>query len=254
MVNNKLPVLNRANIGAPQVQELQELHDETSLNLRDGHLGEQSVFIRPFRSSDIEIFHRMCCDSAFLGHPMDSLFQDRDLFADLFTKAYLDYEADWIFVAEVHGQVVGYLLGSVRKHFDLLLMRSGLRTTARMLLRLCAGRYAGHSRSRRFIRWLLTSAFHEQPKHPPEAAHLHIQLEKDFRGRGVGRRLWEHYEQKLREAGIKRCYGTFYSHCRRRPELAYARYGFTVFDRCRTTMFQPEISDPVEVVCVVKEL
>lgn len=185
---------------------------------------------------------------------MDSIFQDRDLFAELFTRPYVDYESEWILVAEVHGKVVGYLLGSVRKHFDLLLMRSGLRTTAKILLRLLGGHYAGHPRSRQFIRWLLASGYREQPKHPADAAHLHIQLERDFRGRGVGRRLWEEYEQELRAVGIKRCYGTFYSCRRRRPELAYSRYGFKVYDRRQTTIFQPEISDPVEVVCVCKDL
>ncbi len=53
---------------------------------------------------------------------------------------------------------------------------------------------------------------------------------------------------------MKQCYGAFFSHPQRRPELAYARYGFTVFDRRRTTLFEPEIPDPVEVVCVCKTL
>jgi hypothetical protein len=36
--------------------------------------------------------------------------------------------------------------------------------------------------------------------------------------------------------------------------MAYARYGFEVFDRRRTTLFEPEIREPVEVVCVCKSL
>jgi hypothetical protein len=36
--------------------------------------------------------------------------------------------------------------------------------------------------------------------------------------------------------------------------LAYARYGFTIFDRQSTTLFQPEIPDALEVVCVRKWL
>jgi hypothetical protein len=47
-----------------------------------------------------------------------------------------------------------------------------------------------------------------------------------------------------------RYYGEFYSY----PEVIYARYGFKIFDRCETTMFQPEIRDPVHVVCVNKSL
>lgn len=213
-----------------------------------------SVCIRPYRGTDRDTICRLCCETGFLGNPVDPLFQDRELFADLFTRPYLDHESDWTLVAEMDGQVVGYLLGSVCRHFELTLLRSGLRTTLKMMFRLAGGRYSCHPRSRRFIRWLLTNGFREQPKHPPGAAHLHIQIDKRCRGRGIGRRLWERYERRLQAIGMKQCYGAFYSHPNRRPELAYARYGFDVFDRRRTTVFQPEIQDPVEVVCVFKQL
>jgi hypothetical protein len=35
------------------------------------------------------------------------LFQDRELFAELFTRPYLDHEPEWGTVAESNGQVVG---------------------------------------------------------------------------------------------------------------------------------------------------
>jgi GNAT superfamily N-acetyltransferase len=123
-----------------------------------------------------------------------------------------------------------------------------------MAMRLAAGSYANHPRSRKFVRWLFTAGFREQPKHPRGAAHLHFDIHKDYWGCGIALRLWENYEHRLRAAGIQKCYGAFFSHPRRRPELAYARYGFTVFDRCRTTLFEPELTDPVEVVCVSKDL
>ncbi|HUD46022.1 MAG TPA: GNAT family N-acetyltransferase [Candidatus Baltobacteraceae bacterium] len=213
-----------------------------------------AVRIRAYREADRGAICRLCCDTGFLGGPVDPLFRDRDLFADLFTRPYLDHEPERVFVVETHRQVVGYVLGSVREHFDLVLMRSGLWTTSRMLLRLAGGRYNDHPRSRRFIRWLLTAGFWEQPKHPRAGAHLHFQLAKSHRGQGIAQRLWERYEREIRAAGIKQCYGAFYSQPRRRPEMAYARFGFTVFDRRRTTLFEPEIRDPVEVVCVSKSL
>lgn len=222
--------------------------------IHDGARGDTPVRVRPYQKSDREAFCRLCCETGFLGSPMDPLFQDRELFADLFTRPYLDYEPEWVLVAEAHGQVVGYLTGSVCKHFNVVLLWSGLRTTLKMLLRLAGGRYGRHPRSRRFIRWLLTAGFREQPKHPRDAAHLHIQIDKRYRGRGIARQLWEHYERQLRAIGMTQCYGAFFSYPQRRPEVAYSRYGFTVFDRRRTTMFQPEIREPVEVVCVCKKL
>lgn len=216
--------------------------------------GSAEIRIRPFRESDRETIYRLCCQTGFLGGPVDPLFRDHELFAELFTRPYLDYEADWVFIAEAHQQVIGYLLGSVRPRFDLVLLRSGLRTTTKMLLRLAGGRYSDHPRSRRFIYWLLTAGFREQPKHPANAAHLHLQVGRDHRACGVGRRLWKHYEARLQEIGVTKCYGAFYSLANRRPEVAYTRYGFRVFDRRRTTLFEPEIRGPVEVVCACKTL
>ncbi|PWU14893.1 MAG: hypothetical protein C5B50_16315 [Verrucomicrobia bacterium] len=210
--------------------------------------------IRPYREEDQPAVRRICCDTGFLGEPVEAVFQDRELFSDLFTRPYLESEPEWALVAEVDSRVVGYLLGSVRKHFDLVLMRSGCQTACKMLLRCASGRYAQHRRSTQFVRWLLTAGFWEQPRHPANAAHLHFNIGKGFRGRGLCRHLWGVYEQQLRAAGVKQCYGSFFSLPGRRPEMIYARYGFTVFDRRRTSLFEPEISSPVEVVCVNKEL
>ena len=215
---------------------------------------DKTVRIRPYEQKDRAAIRDLCCDTGFLGNPIDSVFQDRELFADLFTNAYLEHEPEWALVAEVDGRVIGYLLGSVDKNFEFALMRSGFRTATKMIFKLVTGRYADHPRSALFVRWLLTSGFREQPKHPTNAAHLHWDIDKRFRGRGICPRLWRLYEQRLREQGVKNCYGAFFSHPRRRPEAVYARYGFQVYDRKRTTLFKPEIPDAVEVVCVHKGL
>ena len=212
----------------------------------------KTVRVRGYQPADRPAIRQLCFQTGFLGSPADKLFQDSDLFADLFTKPYLQYEPAWALVAETEGRLVGYLLGSVSRQFELWLLYSGLQTTSKMLFRLWTGRYAGHPRSRQFVRWLLTAGFREQPRHPAHAAHLHLNVDRLYRGRGVGMRLWEVYERQLRSAGFKHCYGAFFSYPRRRPESVYARLGFAVYDRRRTSLFQPEIGDPVEVVCVHK--
>lgn len=215
---------------------------------------EKSFCIRPYQQEDRPAICQLCCDTGFLGQPVDSLFEDRELFAELFTRPYLEYEPEWGTVAESNGQVVGYLLGSVCRHFDLLQLITGFHTATKMALRLAMGRYANHPRSRKFIRWLFTAGLSEQPKHPRGAAHLHWDIQKDYWGCGIPRRLWQDYEQRLLAAGIQKCYGAFFSYPKRRPELVYSRYGFKVFDRRHTTLFEPEISDSIEVVCVHKDL
>jgi ribosomal protein S18 acetylase RimI-like enzyme len=212
------------------------------------------VRLRAYQDSDRAAICRICCETGFLGGPVDPLFQDRELFAELFTRPYLDCEPECALIAQVDERIVGYLLGSLRRDFDFIQLRTGFKTAAKMALRLATGRYTHHPRSRKFVRWLFTAGLWEQPKHPRSAAHLHLDILPEYRGRGIGRRLWENYEGRLRSAKVSRCYGAFFSHPKRRPEAAYVRYGFSVFDRRRTTLFEPEIADPVEVVCVSKDL
>ena len=244
-----MPLINGEGIGT---REARRVFGKSSADCWPASIAAQ-VRVRGYAESDRPAIRQLCCDTGFLGNPIDTVFKDRELFADLFTGPYLKHEPEWALVAEAEGRVVGYLLGSVRKDFDFVLMRNGFPIASKMLCKLLAGRYARHPRSGRFVRWLLTSGYQEQPKHPARAAHLHLDITNPYRGRGVGRRLWETYEQRLRSAGVNRCYGAFFSHPRRRPESVYARYGFSVFDRKRTTLFQPEICD-VEVVCVQKEI
>ncbi len=217
------------------------------------HLADD-VVIRPYQPADRSAIRRICCDTGFLGNPIETIFSDREIFADLFTGPYLNYESKYAWVADAIGRVVGYLLGSVSPTFDYTLLYSGFQTTMKMIARAATGRYATHPRTKNFIRWLLTSGYREQPRHPDRAAHLHLDIEKKYRGHGLACRMWRIYEKQLEQSGVEYCYGAFFSWQNRRPENGYSRFGFSVFDRKLTTIFQPEISEPVEVVCVQKKL
>lgn len=214
----------------------------------------QKISIRKYRREDNEAVRRICCETGLLGKPIDTIYKDRELFADLITGPYLRYEPEQALIAENSGQVVGYLLGSATDHFGLVSMFCGFNTMCRMLVRLFGRKYKDHPRSIQFVRWVLLKGIKERPKHPENAGHLHINLIRAYRGRTIANHLWDNYETMMKEAGIKQIYGEFYSYARRRPEIAYSRYGFRLFDRCETTMFQPEIREPVSVICMIKDL
>src|SRR2546422_8077009 len=74
----------------------------------------QPFLIRGYRRSDREAVRKLCCDTGFLGNPIDPVFEDRELFADFLTGYYTDWESESAFVLEVNGEVRGYLLGSRR--------------------------------------------------------------------------------------------------------------------------------------------
>jgi hypothetical protein len=50
--------------------------------LNDNH---QPFLIRGYRSSDRETVRKLCCDTGFLGEPIDPVYEDRELFADFLT-------------------------------------------------------------------------------------------------------------------------------------------------------------------------
>jgi hypothetical protein len=212
------------------------------------------VNIRRYRESDRKGIRTLCCDTGFLGNPIDPIYRDRELFADLIINPYLDYEPEWTLVAENHGLVVGYILGSVKANFSRTLMFSGFQTACKMLSRLLTNKYQDHPRSEQFVRWVLTKGLREQPHHPDGAAHLHVNVKKEYRQGVVSRRLWHNFEKSLRQAGINHYYGQFFSCTQRNLERAYARCGLKMYDRSETTMFYPEIPYPVSIVCAHKFL
>src|SRR5438552_17978920 len=72
----------------------------------------KSLTIRSYRPSDRDAVRRLCCQTGFLGEPIDPVYQDHELFADFLTSYYTDHESESSFVLEVDGEIRGYLLGS----------------------------------------------------------------------------------------------------------------------------------------------
>src|SRR5262245_42467643 len=73
-----------------------------------------NVLIRKYEARDQDAVRRICCETGFLGQPIDPLFEDRELFADYLTRYYTDKEPESSFVLEKNGEIRGYLLGSRR--------------------------------------------------------------------------------------------------------------------------------------------
>src|SRR6266404_5651063 len=70
--------------------------------------------VRNYRRSDRDSVRALCCETGFLGNPIDPVFEDRELFADFLTDYYLKHEPDSAFVVMKENVVKGYLLGSRR--------------------------------------------------------------------------------------------------------------------------------------------
>lgn len=209
--------------------------------------------IRKYRPSDRAAVRWLCCETGFLGQPIDPVFEDRELFANFLTNYYLNKEPESAFVVETMatGKVSGYLLGCRRP------LRNQLHNFVQNILLFFvllwrAPRY--HAASRRFMRWILLNGWREVPAAPRRTAHFHINLLPEARSVPGTRALIDAYLAYLRARGAKRVYGQMVSFANRRGEKMFQRYGFRLLDRMEITKYRELHPEPVFLCTVVKDL
>ena len=211
----------------------------------------QPFSIRSYRASDREAVRRLCCETGFLGAPIDPVYEDRQLFADFLTTYYTDHEPESCFVLEVNGELRGYLLGSRRPFQNQVYsFFQNIILFFRALLRY--PRY--HTRSRRFIRWLLMYGWREVPAAPRRVPHFHINLLQDARRVATTRALMSAYLSYLYRRGDKRVYGQIVTFESRRGEKMFERYGFKVLNRAEITKYKAFYPQSVYLSTVIKNL
>jgi ribosomal protein S18 acetylase RimI-like enzyme len=165
--------------------------------------------IRKYRAEDREAVREISWNTADQGRTVDLYFHDHETVADVLTRYYTDWEPGSLWVAECEGRVVGYLTGCLDTR------RCNRVTALKVIPRALAGAIRRGALARAET-WRLLAAFVRTgllggiPKvdlatYP---AHLHINLRQGFRGRGLGRRLIEHFRQQVLEQGLAGIYLT----------------------------------------------
>ena len=212
---------------------------------------EKKFSIRNYKPSDRETVRRLCCETGFLGNPIDPVFEDRELFSDFLTGYYTDWEPDSAFVLEVGGEVKGYLLGSrkpLRQQLYNIYQNAGL------LLRGIFHYPKYNAASRRFVHWILYHGWREVPAAPRRAAHFHINLLPEARNVATTRALMDAYLKYLHEHGVKRVYGQMVTFESRRGAKMFERYGFKVVNKSEISKYKKFHPEPVFLCTVIKNL
>lgn len=205
--------------------------------------------LRRYRAEDREAVRRVACDNGFLGRPIDAAFSDRALFAAIFIDPYLDSYPDWAFVALHEGAVVGYLTAAVGNRYVGPQIFAGYRGFRRFLR---IRREAPCSADAAFLDWLILRSWRERVRRPATPVHMHYGIRAPYRGRRLAHRLWGAFEAELRRRGIPCYYGEMVTD---RPEQVirvYHRYGLSLYDRTRSTMFAHMDDRPVWTLCMTK--
>jgi hypothetical protein len=212
---------------------------------------EKEFVIRSYRTSDRAAVRKLCCQTGFLGEPIDPVYEDHELFADFLTTYYTDHEPESSFVLELEGEICGYLLGCRRPLLNQLYsFQQNLVLGFRSLLRY--RRYK--ERSRLFVRWVLSHGWREVPAAPRRTPHFHINLLPEARKMSTTRSLMSAYLSYLYRCGERQVFGQIVTFASRRGERMFERYGFRVMNRAEITKYKAYYPEAVYLSTVIKNL
>lgn len=209
--------------------------------------------IRPYKPEDREAVRHVCCETGFMGNPIEPVFSDRQLFADFFSSYYTDYEPENSLVAidDETGELIGYLLGCCRYRYNAF--RQNLliatRIVPRAVFRYLTGRY--DKQSRRFLYWVVFKASKQTPKPVSRAAHFHFNLLPSYRIGRAGRDLVFTYMDNVKAMGMRAVYGQIQIQDDRRTRF-FERYGYVLIDKKQITKFARHHEKPVYVATLCK--
>jgi ribosomal protein S18 acetylase RimI-like enzyme len=163
------------------------------------------VTIRPYEQRDQEGVFRVCHKTGFFGSDATPHFGDRDLFGLIFASYYLEYEPESAFVACDGDAIAGYIIGSgdtlsQKETFDCIFI-------PRIIKRMATHTLFRHPGDVLFLLRLSVANKYDEELYSEDLienypAHLHINLLPLYQRRGLGGRLMQVFEDKMREKNV----------------------------------------------------
>ncbi len=210
--------------------------------------------VRKYAPRDREAVRHVCCETGFMGKPVDPLFSDREAFADFFTRYYTDYEPEHAWVLEHEGRVIGYLTACLHyRRYAWVQSWLTARIVFRVLARAALLRYS--HRDYRFMSWFVFRSAFEIPRVPPRMGHFHINLLPEGRSVTAGGMLLASFIRFLDDSGVRRIYGQMqiYGTRRRRADL-FEKLGFRLYDEKPVSKFHDMGREDVHLATFVRDI
>ena len=166
--------------------------------MNNGHSSE--IIIRKYVLSDREAIRKISYETSFLERPGE-FCDDVELTADVLTLYFTDYEPESCFVATENNRVIGYLIGS--KDSARMKRINYFKIYPLILIELIGRGTVFHKKTFQFIFHVIKSCLKGEFRTPVAAtlypAVLHINIQKEYRNRGIGQKLIARYVDYLRE-------------------------------------------------------
>ncbi|MFY9114207.1 MAG: GNAT family N-acetyltransferase [Dethiobacteria bacterium] len=197
----------------------------------------EDFYITNMELRDKAAIRKICCDTGYVGHDIRPYIDDEELFADFWILYYTDFEPQSTFVARVGDRTVGYLCGCLNTHrYNRTL---AVRIIPRLLFRALRGHYRIGKKTKKYIRDMF-SGLSPGNIYPPlklYPAHLHINIDEDYRRKGIGEALMNRYFACLRKHNIKGVHlGT--TSLNRSAVPFYEKLGFELYSRVENNSFE----------------
>ena len=167
---------------------------------QENYMLPNDISIRRYQTGDREEVRRISCQTAFLERERKLFFDDDEILADALTLYFTDFEPDSCLVALDGKRVVGYIFGSinVKRMNSIFAKKILLRSISKAL---CKGIFLRRGNLKFFIH--VTLSFLKGEFFAPDfsgkyPATLHINIDQDYRGHRLGKRLMESYLAYLR--------------------------------------------------------
>jgi len=202
--------------------------------------------IRPYQTIDRQVLMKIASDTAFFGKPIEIYLDDRTLFQDSFFAYYTDFESQNAWIATADDIVVGFLTGCLNTREQIRITKEVL--YPKVILKLLGGKYKVGKKT-----WAYYKKLNREKREKRIArvnlnlfpAHLHINVDHQWRGYGIGHRLIQIYLDQLQRAGIPGVHLGTTSENEAACHL-YEQNGFKLLESMPTFQWTEFIDHPVE--------
>lgn len=188
--------------------------------------------------------------TGYFGDSASRFLPDERLFGDLWVRPYARVGCCGFVALDAGGRVVGYVIGARRP--DRYRRELARLLLTRVLPGLVAQRYRHARPAARYLARVLRRRLPgaDEARYP---AHLHVNVLREARGAGLGRRLLERHLACLTASGVPGVHLSTTSENAAAIRL-YERLGFATVRRTRSDLWRPWLGHDVDHLVMVKDL